>query len=105
MFTEQPAPLWWLIIVAVVSTLPLFMIDNFSWPGFTVLAFFWVGLVSLGWWLLRKYHPEVIDVVEKVVQGGVGESDQPPTPHRKAPPGTWPDGVEGFEDEDEDEDS
>jgi hypothetical protein len=51
--------------------------------------------------LLRKYHPEVIDAVENVVQGGIGEPAPPPTLRRVAPPGTWPKGVKGFEDDDE----
>ena len=99
-FTEQSALLWWLIVVAVVSTLPLFMGDAFSWPGFTVLAFFWMGFGSLGWWLLRKYHPEVVEVVGNVMQGNP-EEKLPPAPRRKAPPGSWPDGVEGFDEDDE----
>lgn len=100
-WTEEPAPLWWLVLVAVTSLVPVFCLDEVRAPAVLVLAIFWIGFGILFWWLLRRYHPEVISAMEKVVQGGLDESAPPPTPRRKAPPGTWPKGVKGFEDDDQ----
>ncbi len=105
-WTEEPAPLWWLILVAVTSLVPVFGTeDRMAWPAVAVLAVFWIGLGAVGWWVLRAYHPEVVEVVADVVHGRIGkdrpDKGPPPTPRRKAPPGTWPKGVAGFEGDDD----
>jgi hypothetical protein len=100
-WTEEPAPFWWLVLASATALVPVFSTEaDISWPSVVVLLAFLLGFGFLGWWALRKYHPEVVEVVGNVVKGDPVESPPPP-PRRKAPPGTWPEGVKGFEGEDE----
>ena len=101
-FSEVPVPLWWLVLVTATSSVPVLAFGGIHWPSVTLLAFFWAGMAPLAWWLLRKYHSGLVETLGNVVQGGLGENEPPPPARRKAPSGTWPEGVEGFEDDDED---
>ncbi len=104
-WTEEPTPFWWLILVGVISLIAvLTWEDHFNWVSTLALVVPLSGLGMLGWWALRAYHPELVEKADDVIQGRTGEDapmrGAPPTPRRKAPPGTWPKGVPGFDDED-----
>jgi hypothetical protein len=61
-----------------------------------VLLFFLGGIGSAFWWTLQIYHPELIQTVGDLFRG---RSSRPPSvmsARHKAPPGTWPDPVEGW---------
>ena len=102
-WTEEPVPLCWLAMVAVTSLVPVFVWEPFRVPALLVLVFFWAGLSAAAWWALQRDHPEVIDAVGGMMQGRAAEPDSEADskPRRKAPPNTWPKGVEGFEEEED----
>ena len=103
-YTEEPAPFWWLVIAAIASLGPVVgdVGHEFSLSSWIVLAFFWIGLGFAGWWALRKWHPEIVEKGENLLQG----SDHQPRPQfsrRKAPPDTWGEPVKGWDGDEEDQ--
>ena len=101
-WSEEPAPFWWLLLVAGTAAVPVVVEQKFvvNWPSIVMLAMFLAGCAFMGWWLLRKFHPEVVEAVGNLVSGDPKEDSTPP-PRRKAPPNTWPKGVKGFSGDDD----
>lgn len=54
-YSDEPSPLWALSLIGALSILPL-VGDPWVLPPWVVLAFEWLGLGSLGWWLYQRHH-------------------------------------------------
>ncbi|MCP5541914.1 MAG: hypothetical protein H7A53_13615 [Akkermansiaceae bacterium] len=106
LYTEEPAPAWWLAIVAVTSLIPPLAWEEPDAVSLAVLAFFWIGLGALGWWTLRIWHPELVESAAALLKGDKNRPEPEISPRRKAPKNAWGRPVEGVDAEagDEDED-
>ena len=99
-YTEEPAPFWWLVVAAIASVGPVVgdVGHEFSLPSWIVLAFFWTGLGFAAWWTLQKWHPEAVETMKGLTRGESARPE-PRTPRRKAPPNTWGKPVQGWDGE------
>lgn len=95
-YSEEPPPAWCLAVVAITSVVHVTGFDDANGISWLVLVVFLAGIGSAFWWTLQIYHPELIQTVGDLFRGRSSRPASVLSERHKAPPGTWPDPVEGW---------
>jgi len=68
-YTEEPAPLWWLGMVAVTSLVPAMgRVSGNGWgaSSWLVLGVFWIGIGSAAFYVWRADYPAGKELIERL---------------------------------------
>lgn len=68
-YSEEPAPAWWLGLVGFSATLHVLGADSPPWVSWGVLLVILTGIGSALWWALRLFHPELVESVGDLLRG------------------------------------
>jgi hypothetical protein len=95
-YSEEPAPAWWLGLVGFSATIHVIGSDDATAVSWLILIVVLAGLGSAFWWSLLVWHPELCESVGDLFRG---RSSRPGYSQirKKAPPGAWPEPVDGWE--------
>lgn len=87
-FAEEPSPLWgWALVLGISATPLAVMHESAGTPSWFMLAFEWVGLVSIGWWLHQRHHGPLESPFEPLPEDNEGtESEEEHLPRVEPPP-------------------
>jgi len=78
-YTEEPAPLWWLGMVAISSLVPAMGEDSGDvWNGssWLVLGVFWLGLGAAAFYVWRRDYPGGRELFESMAEENEDGSDK-----------------------------
>jgi len=95
-YSEEPPPAWCLALIAVTSTIHVIGFEEATAVSWGVLIVFLAGIGSAFWWTLQVYHPELVETLGDLFRGRSSRPVSVMSERHKAPPGTWPDPVEGW---------
>ncbi len=68
-YSEEPAPAWWLGLVGMTSILHVIGDDEPALVSWAVLIVVSAGIGAALWWALRIFHPELVESVGDLLRG------------------------------------
>lgn len=68
-YSEEPAPAWWLGLVGFVAVMHVAGINNPSVAAWIMLSFIITGIGAALYWALRVFHPELCESVGDLLKG------------------------------------
>lgn len=95
-YSEEPAPAWWLGLVGFSAVIHVLGAGDAPLVSWLVLAAILAGVGAALWWALLAWHPELVESLGDFLRG---RSSRPGYSQirKQAPPGAWPEPVEGWE--------
>lgn len=68
-YSEEPAPAWWLGLVGFTSILHVIGDDEPALVSWVVLIAVSAGIGAAFWWALRIFHPELLESIGDLLRG------------------------------------